>query len=106
MKFLLKVELPVETANAAVKNGTLSKTMQSILEEQTPESVYFLAENGKRTGHIVLNMDDAAQIPEYCEPWFLAFNANIEIHPVMKPEDLARAEPSFEHAVMKYGANS
>jgi hypothetical protein len=47
-------------------------------------------------------MQDASQIPAIAEPWFLAFNASIEIHPVMVPEDLRRADSAFEAAVKKY----
>jgi hypothetical protein len=48
-------------------------------------------------------MHDASQIPAIAEPWFLAFNASIEIHPVMVPEDLSRAGSAIEVAVKKYG---
>jgi hypothetical protein len=47
-------------------------------------------------------MQDASQIPAIAEPWFLAFNASIEIHPVMLPDDLAKAGGSIENAVKKY----
>jgi hypothetical protein len=47
-------------------------------------------------------MEDASQIPAIAEPWFLAFNASIEIHPVMVPDDLAKAGRSIEAAVNKY----
>jgi hypothetical protein len=47
-------------------------------------------------------MQDASQIPAIAEPWFLAFNASIEIHPVMVPEDLLKAGPAIEQAVKKY----
>ena len=47
-------------------------------------------------------MQDASQIPAIAEPWFLAFNASIEIHPVMVPDDLARAGSAIEVAVKKY----
>ena len=47
-------------------------------------------------------MQDASQIPAIAEPWFLAFNASIEIHPVMIPEDPARAGGAIENAVKKY----
>jgi len=47
-------------------------------------------------------MQDASQIPAIAEPWFLAFNASIEIHPVMVPDDLIRAGSAIEAAVKKY----
>jgi hypothetical protein len=103
MRVLLKVEFPVETANAAMKNGTMPQTIQSILDEQKPEAAYFLDSNGKRAGLIILDLKDPSQIPEVAEPWFLAFNAVVELHPVMTPADLAKAGPAIERAVKKYG---
>jgi hypothetical protein len=47
-------------------------------------------------------MQDASQIPAIAEPWFLAFNAAIEIHPVMTPDDLDKAGGGIENAVKKY----
>jgi hypothetical protein len=47
-------------------------------------------------------MRDASQIPAIAEPWFLAFNASVEIHPVMIPDDLAKAGSAIENAVKKY----
>ena len=40
-------------------------------------------------------MQDASQIPAIAEPWMLAFNASIELHPVMIPDDLAKAGPAI-----------
>jgi len=42
------------------------------------------------------------QIAAIAEPWFLAFKASIEIHPVMIPDDLARAGGAIENAVKRY----
>lgn len=103
MRVLLRVELPVEAANAAIRAGTMAKTIQTILDEQKPESAYFLASHGKRCGLIVLDLKDPSQIPAVAEPWFLAFNASIEIQPVMTPTDLAKAGPAIEAAAKKYG---
>jgi hypothetical protein len=36
------------------------------------------------------------------EPWFLAFDANIEFHPAMNLEDLKKATPVIEKAVKNY----
>jgi hypothetical protein len=103
MRFLMKVNIPVEPGNKAAKAGKLSTTIQSILTELKPEAVYFSDDKGMRTGYIFLELADASQIPEFAEPWFLAFNAAIEFHPVMVPEDLAKAAPAIKKAAKKYG---
>jgi hypothetical protein len=103
MRFLLKVNIPVESGNAAAKAGKLGATIQSILAGLKPEAVYFTAESGQRTAFIFLEMQDASQIPAIAEPWFLGFNASIEVHPVMVPADLAKAGPAIEQAVKNYG---
>lgn len=48
-------------------------------------------------------MSDVSEIPRIAEPFFLAFNAKVEIHPAMNAQDLARALPAIEQAVKKYG---
>jgi len=103
MRFLLKVNIPVESGNSAAKAGKLGETIQSILADLKPEAVYFTDNNGQRTGFIFLDMQEASQIPAITEPWFLAFNASIELHPVMIPDDLAKAGNAIEKAVQKYG---
>ena len=105
MRFLLKVNIPVESGNAAAKAGKLGATIQSILAELKPEAVYFTDDNGQRAGFLFLDLQDASQIPAIAEPWFLAFNASIEIHPVMVPDDLARAGSAIEKAVKKYAGS-
>src|SRR5688572_4044919 len=102
MRFLVKVNIPVEAGNAAARAGKLGQTIESILQDLKPEAVYFSDDNGQRTAFIFLEMRDASEIPAIAEPWFLAFNATIEIHPVMRPDDLARAGDAIEKAVKKY----
>src|SRR5580692_4216248 len=75
MRMLMKVSFPVEAGNRAIVDGSLPKTIQAILEEQKPEAVYFVAEGGKRTGYLFLDLKSTADIPGIAEPWFLAFNA-------------------------------
>ena len=103
MRMLLKASIPVEAGNAAAKSGTLGNNIESILAEQKPEAAYFTLDNGMRTGFIFLDIQDASQIPAILEPWFLAFNASIELTPVMNGEDLGKAGPSIGAAVEKYG---
>ena len=101
MRFLFKMSWPVEVGNAAAKEGF--SAVQQILEEQQPEAIYCIAEGGRRTGIMIINMDDVSQLPAIAEPWFLAMNASIEVTPAMVPEDLQKAGPAIEHAVQTYG---
>ena len=68
MRFLLKVNIPVESGNVAAKAGRLGAIIQSILAELKPEAAYFTDEKGQRTGFIFLEMRDASQIPAIAEP--------------------------------------
>jgi Domain of unknown function (DUF3303) len=102
MRFLVKVSFPVEAGNAAVKKDGL-KVIQTILEQQKPEAAYFIADGGKRTGILIIDIKDASDIPRIAEPWFLALNASIEATPAMVPEDLQKARPAIEQAVKSFG---
>jgi len=101
MRFLVKVSFPVEAGNHAAKGGF--KAIESILQQQKPEAAYFVAENGKRTGILILNINEASEIAAIAEPWFLALSAAVEVTPVMLPEDLQKAAPAIAEAVKKYG---
>jgi hypothetical protein len=102
MRCLLKVSIPVETGNAAIGDGTLPRTIESIVNELKPEAAYFAEENGKRTGFIFIDLKDSSQIPAVAEPWFLAFNAEVEFHPAMNLEDLKKSASGMERAVKNY----
>ena len=104
MRMLLRVSIPVETGNAAAKDGTLASTVERIVADLKPEAAYFFADdNGQRSGSMVFDMKDASQIPAVAEPWFLAFNARVSLRPIMNPQDLAKAGPSIGKAAKQYG---
>ena len=101
MRFLVKVTMPVEAGNASAEGGF--SAIPKILEQQKPEAAYFIAEGGKRTALLFLNMDDPSELPKIAEPWFLAMNAGIEVTPAMTPEDLQKAAPDVANAVKQFG---
>ena len=103
MRLLLKASIPVEAGNEAAKSGKLAENLQAILDEQKPEAVYCIAENGTRTILVFLNIESAAELPKIAEPWFLAFNANIEVTPAFTPEEMPEVASAIEEAVKKYG---
>ena len=103
MRMMLKVSLPVDKGNAAIKDGSLVAKIQSILADLKPEAAYFTEFDGKRTGLIFFDMTDTSEIPAVAEPWFLAFDASVEIKAVMNRDDLARSQPGIERAVESFG---
>ena len=53
--------------------------------------MYFTNYEGRRGAIMVINIDDSSQVPSFAEPWFLLFNADVQFHVAMTPEDLGRA---------------
>lgn len=91
MRILLKIEIPNETFNAFVRDGSVGERIQKILEDLTPEAVYFTEFGGRRTIIAVVDIADGSEIPRLAEPFFLTFNANVEIHAAMSSEELEKA---------------
>ncbi|MGA2635105.1 MAG: panthothenate synthetase [Terracidiphilus sp.] len=92
MRVLILLQFPIEPFNTAVKNGTVGAKMRQILDATKPEAAYFTERDGHRGGILVVNMDNASDIPRLAEPWFLNFNAEVELRIAMTPEDLAHAD--------------
>ena len=103
MRFMLSFRVPTDKANAAIKEGIFSQTLQSIMEELNPEAAYFTDVDGARGGYLIVNMDDASQLPAMAEPLFFGMGATIQVHLVMTAEDLQKATPALEQAAQKYG---
>lgn len=91
MRMLVQAKIPHEPFNTAVRNGTAGKTIQRILDEIKPEAVYFTEYGGLRSAIMIVDLADPSNVPRLAEPWFLSFNADVEFHIVMSPEDLSRA---------------
>ena len=90
MRMLMIVAMPHHKFNAAVKDGSAGAKLGKILEATKPESVHFTSICGKRTAVMVVDLPDASKIPALAEPWFLTFEADVQLYPCMTPEDLKR----------------
>jgi len=88
---LLHAKIPHEEFNAAVRDGSVEKKMKVILEEVKAEAVYFTNYDGRRGAIMIININDPSEVPKFAEPWFLSFNADVQFHVAMTPEELGRA---------------
>jgi hypothetical protein len=91
MKMLLHVKIPHTEFNAAVRDGSAGEKMHRIIEASKPQSVFLTELNGQRAALLIVDMENESQIPAFAEPWYLQFNADVEFHVVMSPDDLERA---------------
>ncbi len=91
MRMLLNVRFPHEQFNKAVRDGSAGEKLRRILEDIKPEAVYFTEQNGLRGAVLIIDMADPSMVPSFAEPWFLVFNADVEFHVVMAPEDLRKS---------------
>ena len=85
------VRLPTEAFNDAVSEGSAGETLNAILADAKPESVYFTEMDGLRTVVMIVNLEKESMIPRLAEPWFLKFDAEVEFHVAMSPDDLKDA---------------
>ena len=90
MRMMLKFTLPVDKSNAAITDGSLGKTIESIMSKLKPEAAYFAPLDGQRGGMIFFDMAEPSQIVEAVEPLFLSLNASTELVPVMNADDLRK----------------
>jgi hypothetical protein len=90
MRMMLRFTLPVEKSNAAINDGSLGRTMESVLSKLKPEAAYFAPLDDKRAGMIFFDMAEPSQIIEAVEPFFLSLNATTELVPVMNADDLRK----------------
>jgi hypothetical protein len=83
MRMLLKVRIPVEAGNAAVKDGKIGAVMGGFAEKFKPESMVFTTSGGQRTMYAVFDLQENSQVPALAEPFFMVLNAEVEILPAM-----------------------
>jgi hypothetical protein len=88
---LLKISIPVDKGNEAIKSGALQQTMKSLGEALTPEAMYFFPDEiGRRSSIVVFDMEGSWQLPPTLEPLFQNLNASVHLTPAMTSADLER----------------
>ena len=104
MRILLKFSIDPERGDELIKEGRLGEAIAPILEDLQPEAAYFTDVEGSRGGYLVVNMEDASQIPAMTEPLLLGLGATIHTQPVMTPEDLqGAAGEAQQQMAQEYG---
>lgn len=103
MKYIMKIRMDIEKGNVALRDPQFGHKMNELLAEIKAEAAYFSTICGQRGAYIIVNLNDASEMPAIAEPFFLWLNADIDFLPVMEPGDLAKAGPLIGAAVQKWG---
>ncbi|MFI9309663.1 hypothetical protein [Streptomyces triculaminicus] len=90
MRTLLRARMDTRAGNEALRNGTLSKVIEEMIERLHPEAAYFTTLDGGRTCLLVFDMEDSSQMPAVSEKLFTEMEAEVELHPVMNADDLKK----------------
>jgi hypothetical protein len=89
MRTMMRVDIPVESGNRGIADGTLPKVIGEVFGLIQPEAAYFTTNDGRRCAYVFFDLKDASDIPSIAEPFFTNLNAKVEFLPCMNQEDLA-----------------
>src|SRR5207248_7595768 len=90
MRTMVRVTIPVDAGNSAIKSGRLPQLLERILGQLKPEAAYFTSDRGQRTAYLFIDVKDQSDIPQIAEPFFMELSATVEFMPVMNAEDLKK----------------
>jgi hypothetical protein len=90
MRTMLRIRIPVQAGNRAIKDGTLAKTMEALGQRLQPEASYFYPIDGPRAALFVFDMKDPSEIPQIAEVLFMGLEADVSFSPVMNRDDLQK----------------
>ncbi|GAA1160691.1 hypothetical protein F4556_005218 [Kitasatospora gansuensis] len=96
MRVMLRARLDTQASNEAIKDGTLAKIVESMIERLKPEAAYFGPGEGGRHCTFVFDMQDSSQLPSIAEPLFQELGAEFEVQPVMTAEDLKKGLAAWQ----------
>ena len=93
MRMMLSVTFPTAKFNEIWRKGEVGPKIQQILQDIKPEAAYFGKGNGGQRGVVVIvDVSTAADIPRFTEPWYLMFEATVEVCHCMSVEDIAKVD--------------
>jgi uncharacterized Fe-S cluster-containing protein len=91
MKLMMTIKIPVEHGNQAVKDGSMAKAFENLMDKIKPEAAYFSMLDGYRAAYLVYELDEQYKLLDLHEPMFAAMGALIDERPVLNWDDMGRA---------------
>ena len=102
MRLMINFTIPLSAGNELVSSGKIGQNFNSLIEQFKPEASYFFAENGQRSGFMVIEMGDSSDLARVAESFWFGLQADISVTPVMNGEDLAKGLGDIDSVVKRY----
>lgn len=103
MRVMVRMKIPTETGNEAIRSGKMAKVVSQIMADLKPEAAYFYVEGEGRTAIAVVELKDASEIAGIVEKCSLGMGAHVEMFPVMNAEDLQKGLSGLGDILKNYG---
>ena len=103
MRFLITFSFPTESGNKKLADPEFGSKFNTLFKEIGAEAAYLCPVGGKRGGYVIVNFNDPSMIAGISEKFWHFLNADLEITPVMIPEDLAKAMTELKTTISKFG---
>jgi hypothetical protein len=89
MRVLVRIILPTEAGNRAIKGQDFIKNIQSFMDNYKAEAAFFTPSDGDRSANFIIDMPSSDMMATIAEPFF-QMGARVEMQPVMNFEDLKK----------------
>jgi hypothetical protein len=96
MRFLCEISIPTSEGNAAITSGELFAQFKKMVSRLKPEALYFGVMGGGRTMYMVIDLPSADKLPFTFEPFWLDWESEVFITPVMTLAELEKAGTDIE----------
>jgi hypothetical protein len=103
MRMMVKFTFGAEGGNEILRSGKINTLLQQVMEDLKPEAAYFYAENGQRSGHFIIDSQDAVDLVRVCEPLWFGLKADVAMIPVMNAEDIQTGLGELQGIIQRYG---
>jgi hypothetical protein len=91
MRMMLRAVVDTEAGNEALRNGSMLKVIEQMMQQLNPEAAYFVgSEDGQRSCVVVFDMADPSQLPAISEPLFQIGKARVTLTPCMNIDDVQK----------------
>ncbi|MEU6760390.1 hypothetical protein [Streptomyces sp. NPDC046685] len=98
MRVMLRAHFDTAASNEGIATGALTQAMKKLMDRVKPEAAYFGLHEGVRSCWIVFDLQDSAMMPSLTWDLLHQFNAEVEVGPVMRPEELVEALGALQGA--------